>query len=92
MDIMLKFNTELAARKKKVLHKLVDELKAATPVDTGVARDGWEIEDGKIVNKVDYIDDLNSGSSTQAPSHFIERTLLAHQGVHANGTIVHSKA
>jgi hypothetical protein len=74
--------------KEPELQKLVDALQENTPVDTGNARDGWRIEDGKIVNDVEYIEELNAGSSKQAPSHFIERTLLSFQEVEANGVIV----
>jgi hypothetical protein len=61
--------------------KLVQDLKEATPVDTGLARDSWEIkfEDNLtaiITNSQDYIQVLNSGSSKQAPRFFIERAIL----------------
>ncbi len=67
---------------------MVEALKEATPIDTGAARDGWRVEGDRIVNDVEYIDELNAGSSTQAPTHFVERTVLSHPGVKANGTIV----
>ena len=64
----------------------------ATPVDTGYAQSQWrKDEKGNIVNDADYIDRLNAGTSQQAPAYFIEQTLLAHQGVHPNGTIVKSQ-
>jgi hypothetical protein len=92
VKINLDFKAELAKRSQTILEreslKLIDALKEATPVDTGRARDGWKLRDNKIVNEVEYIDDLNTGSSKQAPSHFIERTLLANQNVSANGVIV----
>lgn len=65
-------------------------LKAATPVDTGEARDGWRYEDNAIVNDAEHIAFLNEGSSKQAPAHFIEQTLLAQQGIRPSGTIVRS--
>jgi hypothetical protein len=74
-------------RNKKAL-ELVQALKKATPVDTGNARDGWKFDGKSIVNDVDYIDDLNTGTSVQAPSYFIERTILADSTIKANGTIV----
>jgi len=73
---------------EKEISKIIDELKSTTPVDTGAARDGWKYVDGKIVNEVEYIDQLDAGSSTQAPRYFIERTLLSHKGVRPNGSIV----
>jgi hypothetical protein len=94
VKINMNFKKELIKKfennKEAELHKLIDALKDATPVDTGNARDGWKIEDGRIVNHVEYIDELNAGSSTQAPSHFIERTLLSFSEVDANGVIVTS--
>jgi len=74
--------------KDKKVDEMVDALRLATPVDTGKARDGWRVINDVIVNDVDYIDKLNEGTSQQAPSHFIERTLLAVEGVSPNGTIV----
>jgi hypothetical protein len=62
--------------------KIVDDLANATPIDTGRAKAGWSFsEEGKstlITNDVPYIDELNHGHSKQAPTHFVERTLLAH--------------
>ena len=72
------------------IDKAVEALKEATPVDTGNARDGWRYENGAIVNDVEYIDRLNQGTSQQAPAHFIERTLLAQEGISPSGTIVRS--
>jgi hypothetical protein len=92
VKINLDFRAELAKRSKTILEreslKLIEALKEATPVDTGRARDGWKLQDGKIINEVEYIEELNAGSSKQAPSHFIERTLLANGNVNANGVIV----
>jgi hypothetical protein len=92
----LKFNMNIDAlvkskiEKEKIAetNKLVEALKEATPVDTGRARDGWKVVDGNITNDVPYIDELNGGSSKQAPQYFIERTLLSHIGIEANGVIV----
>lgn len=62
------------------------QLKVVTPVDTGEARLGWfdEIErnryggfsGGTIVNDVEHISVLNTGSSKQAPKYFIEQVLV----------------
>jgi hypothetical protein len=71
--------------------ELVEDLKAATPVDTGTAQEGWEVKGNQIENLVPYIEPLNEGSSKQAPSYFIERTLLNIPGVSPNGIIVKTK-
>lgn len=59
---------------------LVTELSRKTPVDTGRARDSWNLElngdTSRIINDVPYIDRLNAGSSKQAPAHFVESTAL----------------
>jgi hypothetical protein len=75
--------------KVKLLNAVV-ALKNATPVDTGNARDNWKIESNKIINEVEYIEHLNAGSSLQAPAYFVEKTLLAQQGIRPSGTIVRS--
>lgn len=76
---------------KQESEKLLASLKDATPVDTGRARDGWRFENNSIINDVEYIDELNQGTSQQAPSNFIEKTLLSKEGVKPNGIIVKSK-
>lgn len=72
-------------------NKLVDALKKATPVDTGHARDSWHTVEKavgvSVVNDCGYIEGLNEGHSAQAPSHFIEQTVLE-QGNRTEGTIV----
>jgi hypothetical protein len=70
--------------------ELISALKAETPVDTGRARDGWLYRDNAIINDVEYVNELNQGTSKQAPSHFIEMTLLSQEGVKPNGVIVKS--
>lgn len=76
----------LAARNKIIGDKcenLVSDLKEATPVDTGNARDNWKVvptgdpkRPFKIDNLVPYIQYLNQGSSKQAPAYFIESVAL----------------
>jgi hypothetical protein len=70
--------------------RLVERLKEATPVDTGNARDGWKLKDDTIINEVEYIVPLNNGHSQQAPSHFIEKTVLSHPNIKVDGIIVRS--
>jgi len=85
---------------REVSEEIVEELKAVTPVDTGEARDGWKTtyldenwmtEDIRIVNPVEHIDELNDGSSVQAPPRFIERTVLKRRDVSPGGIIVRRK-
>lgn len=65
----------------KMVDKLATDLfaglKLSTPVDTGRARAGWELElnEGRnpvIQNMVPYIGVLNDGHSLQAPQNFVE--------------------
>jgi len=81
----------ISIKKEKIIQNLIEKLKSATPVDTGRARDGWIKNGDSIENNVPYIDYLNEGSSKQAPSHFIEKTLLAQPGIKPRGIIVKSK-
>ena len=81
---------EIAISATKECERLLTDLKANTPVDTGNAMRSWELKKDKkdfvIVNNVEYIDDLNRGSSRQAPAHFVENTALRY-GM-PSGTIV----
>lgn len=79
---------EINSKKNAKIDSIVKDLKDATPVDTGTARDGWKRDGNAIVNEVEYISQLNQGSSQQAPSHFVERTVLAHRDVVPSGIIV----
>ena len=69
------------------LSKLLSALKSATPKDTGKASAGWKIDTIPvsvstlnkdqtyfIINNVEYIGELNMGSSRQAPARFVEQT------------------
>jgi len=82
-----KFAAIAAAKVEIKKKKLIEDLKRATPVRTGKARDGWESTPTGIINRVDYISDLNGGSSSKAPSFFVEKTLLADSDVRPNGNI-----
>ena len=82
------FKRQAEQQKIREMDKLVSELKTATPVDTGTAAAGWQRKGNDIVNPVEYIEHLNSGSSQQAPAYFVERTVLAHEGVSPRGIIV----
>jgi hypothetical protein len=59
------------------------ELREATPIDTGEAKDGWKLERAvsvddiaHIENAVGHIGFLNDGHSQQAPRYFVEQTLM----------------
>lgn len=63
------------AEANKVATDLHAGLMLATPVDTGRARNGWQLELGAmpvVENQVPYIGVLNDGHSKQAPALFIE--------------------
>lgn len=73
-----KFFEEIAEGKTKEMQGLVIALAEATPVETGVAQAGWKVENGdRVTNHVEYISELNKGSSEQAPRYFVEMTILA---------------
>jgi hypothetical protein len=79
---------QIELEKTKQITSLIQELKNATPVDSGNARDNWKRDGDAIVNEVDYISHLNEGTSQQAPAFFVEKTVLAHKGVSPSGMIV----
>lgn len=79
---------EVKKQKKLLMKEMVKSLKENTPVDTGEAQSGWQIDQNNITNDVEYLSALNAGSSQQAPEHFIEKTLLSFPGVKPKGTIV----
>ena len=64
--------------------RMKDELVLATPVDTGNARESWEVARDRtkknptfiVSNNTEYIGALNEGHSDQAPAHFIEAIAL----------------
>jgi hypothetical protein len=76
---------------KTELHKVLRDLQEATPVDTGKARDGWHIHRSSIENDVPYVQQLNEGSSKQAPAHFIEGVIISNPNLIVKGTIVRDK-
>ena len=54
---------------------LLGELRAATPIETGRAREGWRRDATGIRNDVPYVGRLNAGSSRQAPGGFVEAAI-----------------
>ena len=91
LDIAKLVKAEADKQVGRKLRGIVTALRAATPVDTGAARDGWRVDGKTIRNDVEYIDHLNQGSSQQAPSFFVEKTILAQVGVKPNGIVVRSQ-
>lgn len=87
-DLISEFNSILEKATEIKADQLVKVLQENTPVDTGKAQAGWYHDKKTIRNDVDYLSFLNDGSSEQAPTHFIERTLLSQKGILPNGTIV----
>jgi hypothetical protein len=88
MNLNKLFKKEVEKSKKEKMKEIVSALKEATPIDTGAARDGWTCDQNSIMNDVEYVDALNSGSSQQAPKHFIEKTLLSFSGIKPKGSIL----
>jgi hypothetical protein len=81
------FDKRVAAKKAETIDTLVNNLRDATPVDTGKAAAGWRSEGDKIINDVPYIVDLNSGTSQQAPAHFIELAIINTKNVTLKGVV-----
>lgn len=79
-EVKRKMEKETLRQLVRRTETMVDALVPATPVDTGAARKSWGYRiDGNhtvITNDVPYIQELNRGSSKQAPSFFVEMTLL----------------
>jgi hypothetical protein len=61
--------------KEWLIEELALRIQARTPVDTGNARDGWNIDGDAIVNFVEYIQYLEYGHSQQAPNGMVRVTL-----------------
>lgn len=63
----------------EVRNEVYDRIVRRTPVDTGTARDGWVLaQEGSVAtinNDVPYIDELEEGSSKQAPNGMVRITL-----------------
>jgi hypothetical protein len=91
MDLEKEYWEEYEKQRRLEMEKLADELAEETPIDTGEARNGWYVTENSIENDVAHIEELNQGTSRQAPTRFIEKTLLSHPGVKPSGTIVRSK-
>lgn len=66
----------------KLAMDIYADLARETPVDTGAARHGWQVDlvgDQQVItNAVPYIGELNRGHSKQAPAGFIEAVIDRH--------------
>ena len=85
------FKEQSRQQERKLKRKLLTNIKEATPVDTGRARNGWRLIANNIINEVPYVDDLNNGTSTREPLFFIERAVLNTRGIKVRGQIVKTK-
>jgi hypothetical protein len=90
-NLLVELKSKLAARDKEIQQEVLSRLVAATPIDTGEAREGWKITERGIENDVEHMSYLNDGHSPQADANFIERTVLSVPGVKPSGTIVRLK-
>lgn len=80
LDFEAELNEELMTKvRKKVGLDLLAGLQLATPVDTGEARNSWQLEstDAETVVQTSspYMNRLNAGHSKQAPAGFIENVI-----------------
>lgn len=62
-------------QQEDILVTIFDEVKHKTPVSTGKARAGWELDRNKIVNNVDYIGQLETGTLHTRPIGMVATTL-----------------
>jgi len=86
-DQLMKDNAHLIRKDfRKTTFQVFSGIVQRTPVDTGVARQAWKLEEGsadvdglptvtKITNDTPYIDYLEMGSSKQAPAGMVSVTL-----------------
>lgn len=77
------FADEVEEMATDIFVELTSPPPGGTPVDTGAARQGWQLDMSdpmapEIYNTVPYINRLNDGSSTQSPAGFIEAAIDKH--------------
>ena len=90
-DLQRQLGLKAEVAKKVAAHSLKNDLVKATPIDTGEAREGWKVRSDRVENDVAHIEELNNGSSQQAPARFIEKTVINNRRVRPNGIIVRKK-
>ncbi|THD35710.1 MAG: hypothetical protein E7773_10205 [Sphingomonas sp.] len=83
-SFVIELEGALADEALRVMSGIFTDLTApppvGTPVDTGVARNGWQLDLSQplapeVYNDVVYINALNNGHSQQAPAGFIEAAI-----------------
>lgn len=67
---------EIDRQFQEAVGSVLGALSISTPVDTGYARANWVVEQdaqhsATVVNRVDYIEELEAGRSAQAPGGII---------------------
>lgn len=91
MFLKADFDREILKAEKLKTKEALARVARATPVDTGKARASWRQEGHTVVTDCPYIDELNRGTSAQAPAYFIEHAILQDVSLKPNGTIVLNK-
>lgn len=87
-DIQLAFQKAVRTEERLKRQAALLRVAAATPVDTGAAKASWRQTPSGVASDSEYMDELNHGTSQQAPTHFIEKAILVDQQLTPNGTIV----
>lgn len=54
---------------------LVETLKRKTPVNTGKSREGWKVSGNEIINDVEYIGYIETGTEHNRPVGMVSTTL-----------------
>ena len=70
-----------------VKHQLKDTMESRTPVDSGRARAGWEIDGDDIVNNVPYIGYLEVGTQHNRPIGMMATALLEVEDIVKQNTL-----
>jgi hypothetical protein len=91
MFLKKEFDEQILKAEKQKAAAALERVARETPVKTGKARASWRLERHTVVTDCDYMNDLNRGSSVQAPMYFIEQAILQDVSLKPNGTIVLNK-
>lgn len=59
-----------------LLENILDEVRQKTPVDSGEAKNGWKISGKDIINDVDHIGYLETGTAHTRPIGMVSTTLV----------------
>lgn len=74
-EITKSIDGDLAKIEDHLLHQLLTELQQKTPISTGHARAGWQINGYDIINNVPYIGYLETGTWKMKPHAMVATTL-----------------